>query len=412
MTNYVHFFKVQVGILSLVCLVYIFAEIFDIHPPKQFPHLHHGLRRKLRAFRRKSERRRSLAVLDGQLSHSALPPWAQYNLVDVSQKPDPSSETALFWHIPKSGGTTAKRLYECLGQTLANRLGANPRFGHDKDTKIVVFQPFATAPEINFVNVDTTTKPGILRAAKLGLVPSKKVDMIFTSDVNFAADHLFDSNNKGRIFALFRNPVDRSVSKFYYLQTATWERTYRPEWVGMSITEWATNHNLDENFIVKKIVGKKLSDQVDLGDLIVAKDIVRQRFIVGLMNDMEEGIRRFNIVLGLDTKNEKGQMCMDQYFSKKDKVEVVAAASDAAAAGVGSEEGRAKATDGMNSNPHPKIKEGSPEYALLAERNSLDMILFNYITLLYKEQKKLIQSYAPMYGHSHSTTSLMGGTSG
>ena len=74
------------------------------------------------------------------------------------------------------------------------------------------------------------------------------------------------------------------------------------------------------------------------------------------MNDMEEGIRRFNIVLGLDTKNEKGQMCMDQYFSKKDKVEVVAAASDAAAAGVGFKEGRAKATDGMNSNPHPKVR--------------------------------------------------------
>lgn len=402
-----HFLKVQVGILTLVCLVYIVASIFDIHPPKKLPHLH-GVRRKLRAYRRKSERRRSLAALDGYLSHSALPPWAQYNLVDVFKKPDPSSETALFWHIPKSGGTTAKRLYECLGKTLANRLGANPRFGHDKDTKIVVFQPFATSPEINFVNVDTTTKPGILRAAKLGLVPSKKADMIFTSDVNFASEHLFDSNNKGRIFALFRNPVDRSVSKFYYLQTATWERTYRPEWVGMSIIEWATNHNLDENFIVKKIVGKKLSDEVDLGDLIIAKDVVRQRFVVGLMNDMEESIRRFNIVLGLDTKNEKGQQCMEQYFSKKKVPE--ASTTEVAVQGA-PDEGRAKATDSMNSNPHPKILEGSPEYALLAERNALDMILFKYIQLLYKEQKMLIQSFASM-GVTHSTNTAMGGTSG
>ena len=59
-----------------------------------------------------------------------------------------------------------------------------------------------------------------------------------------------------RIYAFFRNPVDRCVSKFYYLQTATWERTYRPEWVGMSLTEWATDHNFDENFLVKKINGK------------------------------------------------------------------------------------------------------------------------------------------------------------
>lgn len=290
----------------------------------------------------------------------------------------------MFWHIPKSGGTTAKRLYECLGQTLANRLGADPRFGHDQDDEIVVFHPFATAPDIKFVNVDTTTKQGILRAAKLGLVPSGKVDMIFSSDVNFAADHLFDPAHKGRIFALFRNPVDRSVSKFYYLQSATWERTFRPEWVGMSIMEWASNHNLDENFIVKKIVGKKLSEAADIGDLVTAKEIVRRRFVVGLMNDMEESIRRFNVVLGLHHMDERGQLCMEQYFHSKDTMGVNVDA--------GSDEGKTRAANDMNSNPHPKVLEGSPEYNLLAERNSLDMILYKYITLLYTEQKRLIDS--------------------
>jgi hypothetical protein len=114
-----------------------------------------------------------------------------------------------------------------MGQTLANRLGADPRFGHDQDEEIVVFHPFATDPDVKFVNVDTTSRPGILRAERLGLVPSGKVDMIFTSDINFASDHLFSPDHRGRILSLFRNPVDRSVSKFYYLQTATWERTYR-----------------------------------------------------------------------------------------------------------------------------------------------------------------------------------------
>lgn len=300
-----------------------------------------------------------------------------------------------------------------------NRLGADPRFGHDQDNEIVVFQPFATAPEINFVNVDTTTKSGILRAEKLGLVASKKADMIFTSDVNFAVQHLYDPSHKGRIFALFRNPVDRSVSKFYYLQTATWERTFRPEWVGMGIIEWATNHNLDENFLVKKIVGKKLGETVDIGDLVTAKEIVRQRFIVGLMNDMEESIRRFNIVLGLNGKDERGQLCMEQYFSKDKR--------NLQAGDAGTDESKTKAANDMNSNPHPKVRsmfvvgsssqalfylmfssslkpctvliqfqilEGSPEYNVLAERNALDMILFNYIKLLYEEQKRVINSYA------------------
>ena len=116
-----------------------------------------------------------------------------------------------------------------------NRLGANPRFGHDQDKKIVVFSPFPNEPHMKFVNVDTTSQDGILRAAKLGLVASRKADMIFTSDIYFAGQHLFDRDHKGRIYAFFRNPVDRSVSKFYYLQTATWEVS------DMIFIEWATH---------------------------------------------------------------------------------------------------------------------------------------------------------------------------
>jgi hypothetical protein len=200
------------------------------------------------------------------------------------------------------------------------------------------------------VNVDTTTKNGILRAAELGLVASGKADMIFTSDVNFAADHLFDPGHRGRIFALFRNPVDRSVSKFFYLQTATWERTYRPEWQGMGILEWAEKHNADENFIVKKIVGKKLNEMVDITDLVTAKEIIRRNFIVGLMNEMEESLRRFNIVVGLDYTGEQGQMCKDQFFGSSSENEVK---SDAGAQHRRTEKG---ANDNKNSNPHPKVR--------------------------------------------------------
>ena len=231
----------------------------------------------------------------------------------------------------------------------SNRLGADPRFGHDQDNEIVVFHPFTTDPDIKFVNVDTTSKSGILRAEQLGLVASKKVDIIFTSDISFASEHLFDPENKGRIYALFRHPVDRAVSKFYYLQTATWERTYRPEWAGMDIIKWATEENADENFIVKKLMGKKLSETVDMSDLIIAKEIIRQHFVVGLMNDMEESVRRFNIVLGVDYAGERGQQCMEQYVStgrrRLQEGESV------------NTNGANLPNDNRNSNPHPKVRE-------------------------------------------------------
>ena len=97
---------------------------------------------------------------------------------------------------------------------------------------------------------------------------------------------------------------------------------------------------------------------------------------INSMVDMEESIRRFNIVLGVE-ESERSKDCMQQYFAPTNGRRRL------------QEE---KAKNDMNSNPHPKILEGSPEYQVLAERNALDMILYNYITLLYEEQRMWIDS--------------------
>ena len=136
------------------------------------------------------------------------------------------------------------------------------------------------------------------------------------------------------------------MSKFYYLQTATWENTYRPEWKDLSLLEWAKDHNADENHMVKKILGKKLKDEVGIVDLIVAKEIVRHKFFVGKMDDMEESIKRFNIILGIDNAAEKTRQCMKTYFGKEP-----ASVSPV----VAGEDDRQKTTDNKNSHAHPKV---------------------------------------------------------
>jgi hypothetical protein len=40
-----------------------------------------------------------------------------------------------------------------------------------------------------------------------------------------------------------------------------------------------------------------------------------------------------------------------------------------------------------------QVAEGSPEWELLAERNSLDLILYSYIQLLFIQQKNIIEGY-------------------
>ena len=62
---------------------------------------------------------------------------------------------------------------------------------------------------------------------------------------------------------LFRHPVSRLVSKFYYLQIADWERGYKPQWKDMSVSYWARHSNNDNEHMVKKLAGKRMNDVVD-----------------------------------------------------------------------------------------------------------------------------------------------------
>jgi hypothetical protein len=239
-----------------------------------------------------------------------------------------------------------------MGMTLAHRVGADPRYGHDKENEIVVFEPHE-GKDWKVVNVDTTIKEGILRAKELGLVQSHTTDLIFTMEPAFAGEQLYDEENKGRFLALFRHPVDRATSMFFYLQTATWERTYRPEWANMTVLEWANLKNFESDYCVRKLVGKKFGDPVSEMDLIVAKELVRQRFIVGLMDEMNESIRRFNVVLGVDESSERSQQCMEDFgllAAPKDITPVSPVVGVAA-----TEETKTHATDKKNSNKHPRV---------------------------------------------------------
>lgn len=311
-------------------------------------------------------RRKARNKATRELGSEAIYPWAEHNLQPLTVKPDPDNEVPLFWHIPKSGGTTVKNIAKCLDLTIADRAGALPRFGHDKDTELLAYRPWRKVGP-TYVNVDTTSNSGILRAEKLGLVPSGLPDFISTVYPDFAIDHLYDTSHKGRAMALFRHPVDRLVSKFYYLQIADWERTYQPSWKKLSVKQWAKVNN-DNNFMVKKLAGKTMNAQVSDLDLDLAMRTIKERFYVGIMGEMEESIRRFNIVMGIDETEETTKKCMEEYF------------------GHGVEK--------KNSNSHPKVEEGSEEWAMIAEKNALDVRLYEYVLQLFEEQKEIIESYA------------------
>ncbi|KAL9188446.1 hypothetical protein ACHAXT_006824 [Thalassiosira profunda] len=295
--------------------------------------------------------------------------WARKHLRPLAKAPEPTKETILFWHVPKSGGTTVKSVYECFGQTIANRLGSDAELPEDEEG-LVVFRPWPWNSKAKYVNVDVTSRPGIDRAKQLGLVPSGLVDLVVTSDPAYAIEQLFDESRKGRALAMFRHPVDRLVSKYHYLGMAKWERRYEPRWKEMSLEQWAEEENNDNNHLVRKLSGRTGNDTLSDEDLRAAMRTIKQRFIVGLTNQMEESISRFNTVMGLGESHWRHRTCMNHFF------------------GSGSSQKE-------NVNPHPGLAEGSPAWQILARKNALDIRLYEYIVRIFDEQKDTIERYGP-----------------
>lgn len=72
---------------------------------------------------------------------------------------------------------------------------------------------------------------------------------------------------------------------------------------------------MDNNHYVKKLAGKLQRDPATEEDLELAKHTIKSYFVVGLMNDMEESMRRFNVVLGIDDVNDdRNRSCMNSFF--------------------------------------------------------------------------------------------------
>jgi hypothetical protein len=203
----------------------------------------------------------------------------------------------------------------------------------------------------------------------LGLVESGVVDMIVTSDPTYAVENLFDATHKGRVMALFRHPIDRLVSRFYYLREAKWEKQYRPQWKRIDILEYAKVRNTDNDHMVKKMAGIAANATATEAHLRVAMRTIEKRFIVGLMDQMEESVRRFNIVMGI-SETDENKKCMDHFFHDS----------------LGAKRHK--------SNSHPQVKKGSATWNALAKRNKLDLRLYDYILQLFDEQRDIIESYS------------------
>eukprot|EP00956_Cyclotella_meneghiniana_P036440 scaffold125806_cov33-Cyclotella_meneghiniana.AAC.1 len=77
----------------------------------------------------------------------------------------------------------------------------------------------------------------------------------------------------------------------------------------MSLTEWASRERGENNWMVRKLVGKDPTAELTPEDLKVAMKIIQTKFVIGLLDRYQESIHRFNMFLGVDETSPRSQQC-------------------------------------------------------------------------------------------------------
>jgi len=274
-----------------------------------------------------------------------LPPAFANNHVfsDVDDLPLEYLDTPIFWHIPRSAGTSMKSIFSsCLGKVIATEVGGLDE--HRLDDRIVTIKK----PNGLFVNVDLYTVEGITRAKNLGLVQSNLAEAMFTPFIHDSSV-LFDKNHRGRLFTILRHPVDRIISLYYFL------RIYDNNIKKQPIDEFVRTSG--ENWMVRQLTGT-MTGPIDEAHLNAAKEMLRRKFLVGTLEKKTESFRRFEEYFKWDVPSPRSENCKNDIFYFNWHVK----------------------------NPHPMPEMGDAIYAQLERVNAYDIALYGYAQQLFDEQ--------------------------
>ncbi|KAL7529023.1 hypothetical protein ACHAWF_002813 [Thalassiosira exigua] len=260
-----------------------------------------------------------------------------------------ASDLPFFWHIPKASGTTAKEtMSDCYGLVRTEMI--KPPSSLDivgKDNRIL--------------NLDLTT-PAAVHAAREVRAADRGLADVFVSQLSLEGSTVFTKTHRGRAFTIMRHPVKLTVSLFYYRRIATWEPTYRPEFKDITLREYVSMDGYYDNWMVRMLTNAKLGG-LNRGHLELAQKILKNKFLIGISDHMDETFRRLELHYGW---KEIKQGCVKFHLHSAHS----------------------------NKNKYPVPDQGGPVWSIIAEKNKFDMALYYYALDLCK--------FSPLpFVHSH-----------
>lgn len=274
--------------------------------------------------------------------HKKVPNSVRNNLADVNDDRK-ATDTLVFWHVPRSAGTTIKAIAsKCIGLVVAADLGRHKVIN---SLKIVD----SLHPKGKFVNVDVSTMSGLKKAKDLGLAQSGLAQLIFTSQFQAVSD-LFDIKHKGRMFTIIRDPITRTLSMYQSLSS---RKSFQ-----MSFADFLQSSLVTDNWMTRQLTGNQ-KDQLTLKDLEMAQEILEAKFIIGLSSDVSSSFRKFQKLYDwkLDDDSEK---CVKNLLNSQ----------------------------WAEKNVQLQVTSGRKEMELIKAINEYDLQLYSYAKILYINQGK------------------------
>jgi hypothetical protein len=234
---------------------------------------------------------------------------------------------------------------------------------------------------MQYINIDLTTPQGIQHAKEVNFITGTTISNLVVKSALFTPvlNELFisvDSNTKpprqAKTFTVFRHPIERHTSEFYYLQSASHEGSYRQFFTNWTIDQWAQSHYIGENWMTRMLVNKHMGGRLNDDDLILAKNILQSKFLVGLTSQMAESMRRIQQYFQWDLPTylpnhrppQSGQDCYEQFYGETARKKI-------------------------NTNPHPKVLPKTDTWYILERVNNYDLPLYEFAIQLFGQQAQL-----------------------
>ena len=280
------------------------------------------------------------------------------NLANVFQeKFNPLKNKLFFWHIPRSGSSTIKRIAsQCMGLTLASEVGRSEVAEGGEDILKIV----EGLDGMQFANVDMSNPDGIARAKSLNVGHSDRIDLI-SSPYLYDVASIFEPENKGFMVAMFRHPIERAVSLYYNMR----KNSHYEKIVGnLETVEQYAKSSLVENNWMTRFLSNTLSGQLTPEHEAIAKEVLRTKCLIGLLRDKTESMRRLGAFLNI--KSDRSHIRIDC-------------------------QEKLLYWDWPGKNRHEAVLEGSEAWKRLHDQNTFDIRLYQYAEQLFKAQGKLFQ---------------------